>query len=72
MKDFEVYNGENMENALKINDYRKTLSFCKYIQNEMKNMGVNYYLVSLSLKFHKDLSFCYGDIYKMIMSFCNR
>ena len=26
--------GENMQNTLKINDYRKALSFCKYLHNE--------------------------------------
>ena len=30
---------------------------------------VHYYLISLSFKFHKDLSFCYGDICKMMLTF---
>ena len=29
LRAFEVQNGENMEDALKINDYGKTLSFYK-------------------------------------------
>ena len=31
---FEVNNGENRGNALKINDYRKTISFCKFLRDE--------------------------------------
>ena len=34
LRAFEVQNGENMEDALKINDYGKTLSFCKYLPNK--------------------------------------
>ena len=29
-----MHNGENMEKALKIKDYGKPLSFCKYLHNE--------------------------------------
>ena len=34
-------------------------------------LEIHYYHTSLSLKFHKDPSFRYGDIYKMIMYFRN-
>ena len=29
-----MHNDENMENALRINDNKKTLSFCKYLRNQ--------------------------------------
>ena len=33
-----MQNDENMEKALKINDYGKTLSFCKYLCNESSDL----------------------------------
>ena len=37
-----------------------------------KNMVVNYYLINLSLKFHKDPSFGWVDIGKIKLTFCNQ
>ena len=34
-------------------------------------LGVNYYLMNLSLKFHEDRSICCGDICNVIMMFFN-
>ena len=43
-----MQNGENMENALRMDDYGKTLLFCIYLHNECLD------LVGLSFKFHED------------------
>ena len=34
LKAFEVHNGENIEKVLKINNYGKTFSLCKYLRNK--------------------------------------
>ena len=47
-----------MENALKIKVFRKSILFCIYLRNgssEKFYVVVNYYLVTLSFKFHEDL-----------------
>ena len=48
-----------MENTLKIKVFRKSILFCKYLRNGSSDLYlyvvVNYYLVSLSFKFHEDL-----------------
>ena len=50
-----------MENTLKIKVFRKSILFCKYLHNGSSDLyeilcggQVNYYLVSLSFKFHED------------------
>ena len=58
-KTFEVRNCKNMENTLKIKVFEKSTLFCKYLSNEKSwnfFVVVDYYLVSLSLKFHEDSS----------------
>ena len=53
-KAFEVHNGENMENALKIKVFRKSILFCKYLQNESLKLCEILYgdqLLSCELKF---------------------
>ena len=49
-----------MEKILKIKVFGKSILFCKYLRNRNSDLheslvGVNYYLVSLSFKFHDDL-----------------
>ena len=48
-----------MENTLKIKVFIKSILFCKYLRNGSSDLYeilglVNYYFVSLSLKFHED------------------
>ena len=38
-------NGKNVDNALKINDYGKTLSFCKYLRDKSSDL---YEILNLS------------------------
>ena len=45
LRDFEVHDYENMQNTLKINDYRKTLSFSKYLCDKSSNL---YEILNLS------------------------
>ena len=59
-KAFEVHNGENVKNALKIKVFEKSILFCKYLRNERSYLheilyGDQYYLVNLSFKIHEDL-----------------
>ena len=51
MKAFEVRNGEDMENALKINDYGKTLSFCEifFIKEVWGGSGACLFILNLNL-----------------------
>ena len=48
-----------MENTLKIKVFGKSILFCKHLRNKRSNLNeifllVDYYLVSLSFKFHED------------------
>ena len=45
--------------------------FASYAPLHAQIFTIQYYLMSLSLQFHKDLSFCCVDIYKIILMFCN-
>ena len=45
--------------------YASCIHMCQQILMKFF-LGVKVYLMSLSLKFHKDLSFCCGDIFKII------
>ena len=54
-----MQNRENKENTLKINVFKKSILFCKYLRNQSSDVHefyveVNYYLVTLNFKFHED------------------
>ena len=50
-------------------DETRTRTFTPFVRAFMHVMVVNYYLRSLSFKFHKDRSFRCGDICKIISTF---
>ena len=40
LEDFCVHNGKEMQNLLKISDYRKTLLFCEYLRNKISDLYI--------------------------------